>query len=203
MGTCKNMAMSSTSMSDALFTKSRQRVLGLLFSQPDRRFYTNEIMRHAAMGRGTIQRELDRLRRANILAVTREGNQNYYQANSNSPIYGELLGITRKTFGLADVIRTALEPLLPSIDLALIYGSIAKGTDTRHSDVDLMVVGNTIEYGDIVEVLLPVEESLGRLINPTIFSRESFQAKGTSFLKRVLNQEIIFIKGSVNDLREP
>ena len=103
--------MQITSIGDALFTKTQQRVLGLLYGKPGKSFYTNEIMRWADMGRGTIQRELERLTAADLLSVTREGNQKHYQANRDNPVYTELLGIVRKTFGLEDVLWQALEQL--------------------------------------------------------------------------------------------
>jgi DNA-binding transcriptional ArsR family regulator len=100
--------MSNTSIGDALFTKTQQRVLGLLYGKPGQSFYTNEIVRRADMGRGTVRRELERLTAAGLVVVRREGNQHHYQANSSCPVYQELLGIVKKTFGVADVIRTAL-----------------------------------------------------------------------------------------------
>ena len=126
----------SSSIGDALFTKTQQRVLSLLYGTPDKSFYTNEIMRGAEMGRGTIRRELDRLVNAGLLSVRRLGNQNHYQANQDNPVYTELLGIVKKTFGVADVIRLALKPLDSQIELAFIYGSIAKNTDDKKIDID-------------------------------------------------------------------
>lgn len=198
--------MQPTSIGDALFTKTQQRVLGLLYGKPDKSFYTNEIMRWADMGRGTIRRELDRLVGASLLSVTREGNQNHYQAKQDNPVYSELLGIVRKTFGLADVVMQALEPLDTQIELAFIYGSIAKGTDARESDIDLMLVGEELHYGDVMELLLPLEESLQRSINPTIYVTAEFNAKldqDSSFLVRVMEQPIILIKGMLDDFRKP
>jgi len=100
--------MPSTSLGDALFTKTQQRVLGLLYGKPDARFYTNEILRMAGMGRGTITRILDGFVSLGILVSYREGNQRYYQANSQNPIYNELVSIVRKTFGITDVMKTVL-----------------------------------------------------------------------------------------------
>ncbi len=198
--------MQVTSIGDALFTKTQQRVLGLLYGNPDRSFYTNEIMRWADMGRGTIRRELDRLVAADLLSVTREGNQNHYQAKRDNPVYGELLGIVRKTFGLADVLRQALGPLDKQIEFAFIYGSIANGTDARKSDIDLMLVGEGLHYGDVMDVLVPLEESLQRSINPTIYVLAEFIAKlnqDSSFLVRVMEQPKIVIKGAIGDFRKP
>ena len=195
----------TTSIGDALFTKTQQKVLGLLFGRPDKRFYTNEIMRWASMGRGTVSRELDRLVSAGLLTVSREGNQNYYQANINSPLPNELVGIVRKTFGVADEIRAKLKSLDENIELAFIYGSIAKGEETKASDIDLMLVGKELSYAEVMEVLMPLEESLQRTINPTIYEKKDFVAKlndGSSFITRVMAQPKIIIKGNENAIRE-
>jgi hypothetical protein len=115
--------MNTTSIADALFTKTQQRVLATLFGKPEQSFYLNEIVRLANIGKGTVKRELERMTAAGLLTIKRIGNQNHYQANPDSPIYSELLGITRKTFGIADVIKAALLPMDAQIDQAFIYGS--------------------------------------------------------------------------------
>jgi len=197
--------MLPTSIGDALFTKTQRRVLSLLYGKPDKSFYTNEIMRWADMGRGTIRRELDRLTSAGLLVVTREGNQLHYQANADNPIYSELLNIVRKTFGVAEVIRKALQPLDSQIELSFVFGSMAKATDVKTSDIDLMLVGDRLIYGDVVDLLMPVEESLQRTINPTIYTHTDFRAKmkeGSSFLIRVMKQPKLMVKGVIDDFRE-
>ena len=194
--------MMATSIGDALFTKTQQKVLGLLFGKPDKSFYTNEIMRWAAMGRGTVGRELEKLVNAGLLTATREGNQNHYQANESNPIYQELVGIVKKTFGVADEIRAALKLLDENIELAFIYGSIAKGTDTKSSDIDLMLIGKELSYGIVMDALIPLEESLQRTINPAIYDEMDFHDKleeSNSFISRVMEQPKIMIKGVIND----
>lgn len=196
--------MTTTSIGDALFTKTQQRVLGLLYGKPDKSFYTNEIVRWADMGRGTIRRELERLVSAGLLTIYHEGNQHHYQANSDSPIYSELLGIVRKTFGVADVIRDALKFFDEQIQYAFVYGSVAKSTDAKTSDIDLMLVGEDLVYGDVMDALMPLEESLKRVINPTIYNKSEFKAKlaqGSSFLNRVLEQPKLWVKGNEDDIR--
>ena len=198
--------MVATSISDALFTKSQQKVLGLLYAKPDKSFYTNEIMRWAAMGRGTISRELDKLVSAGLLTVSRTGNQNHYQADSTSPVYKELIGIVKKTFGFADEIQHALQPYDKQIELAFIYGSISKGTDSKSSDIDLMLVGESLNYSDIMELLLPLEDTLQRTVNPTIYTKADLVTKikeGNSFVTRVMEQPKIIIKGVINDFGKP
>lgn len=195
--------MQATSIGDALFTKTQQKVLGLLFGKPDKSFYTNEIMRWVNMGRGTVSRELERLVGAELLFVTKEGNQNHYQANAKNPIYSELVSIVKKSFGIADEIKQALISLDKNIEIAFIYGSISKGLDTAASDVDLMLIGHELNYGDIIELLLPVEDTLQRAINPTIYNKADFDSKfkeDNSFITRVIEQPKIMIKGVINDI---
>lgn len=131
-------------MGDALFTKTQQQVLRLLFGQPGRSFYANEIVRYAGLGISTVQRELARLSEVGLLSVTRQGNQKHYQANVASPIFEELRGIVVKTFGVADVLKEALLPMADKIQLAFIYGSVAKGSDTAESDIDLMLIADRL-----------------------------------------------------------
>lgn len=206
LGPNRNLTMSSISIGDALFTKTQQRVLGLLYGKPDKSFYANEIVRWADMGRGTVRRELERLVSANLVLVSRTGNQLHYQANPENPVFTELTGMVRKTFGVADVIREALQPLNKQIQLAFIYGSISKGTDVKTSDIDLMLVGKGLVYGDVMDLLLSLETSLQRPINPTIYTPAKFRQnlnQGSSFLTRLMEQPIIMIKGIINDFREP
>jgi len=174
-----------TSIGDALFTKTQQRVLGLLYGRPDVSFYTNEIVRRADMGRGTVRRELARMVAAGLLVVRKEGNQQHYQANPECPVYEELSGLVRKTFGMADVIRSALEPLARRIQWSFIFGSLADGRETTGSDIDLMVIGE-VKFADVVNALYPAQEKLGREINPKIYSREEW--------KQMVNNKDGFVK---------
>lgn len=63
LGTQSAKSRSSTSLAlaDALFTPVQQRVLGLLFGQPGRRYQSAELIRLAASGTGTAHRLLTRL----------------------------------------------------------------------------------------------------------------------------------------------
>ena len=161
-------------LSDALFTATQQKVLGLLYGQPNRSFYTKEILRLTGMGVATIKRELDRMLAAGILSMTRIGNQHHYQANPQCPIYGELLGIVKKTFGVTEVIRRALEPLAGKIERAFIFGSVASGKEGAASDIDLLIISE-VGFAEVVSALYPVQETLGREVNPKIYRREEWR----------------------------
>ncbi|WP_285426238.1 nucleotidyltransferase domain-containing protein [Pseudomonas sp. efr-133-TYG-103a] len=187
------------SIADALFTITQQRLLGLLYGHPERSFYTNEIRRWAQVGTGSMARELARLQAAGLLTATRQGNQVHYQANPANPVYEELLAIVRKTFGIADHLRLELLPFADRLQRAFIYGSIAKGTANTSSDIDLMLIGEGLRYSEVMERMMPLEEILGRTINPTLYTPADWQAKfdaGNSFVVRVSQQEKIDIIGS-------
>lgn len=188
---------------DALFTKTQQRVLAVLFGQSHRSFYANEIIGLAGSGSGAVQRELARLEASALVTVRRVGNQKHYQANHEAPIFEELRDIVLKTFGVADVLRTALQPLWPLVDLAFVYGSLAKGTEHAGSDVDLMVIGTLPSNAQLLEALLPAQAQLGRVVNPTLYTPDEFAQRvrdGKSFIMRVLEQPKIFVKGSEHDI---
>lgn len=191
------------SISNALFTKTQQRVMGLLYGKPDQAFYTNQIVRLVSMGSGTVTRELARLSETGLLLARQEGNQLYYQANPQNPIYHELLAIVKKTFGVADVLRDALAPLLGQMDLVFVYGSIAKGNATASSDVDVLMLADALAYAEVMAALQVAEESLARKVNPTIYTMAQVQqklAEGNAFLSRIVAQDKIWIKGSDDDL---
>jgi predicted nucleotidyltransferase len=174
---------------DALFTKAQQKVLALFYGQPESSFYLNEVVRIADMGRGVISRELNKLTEAGLLVVSKQGNQNHYQANADSPIFNELISVVKKTFGIKGLLQVALASMVPQMEQAFIYGSVAKGEEHAGSDVDVMLVGAELSYGEVMELLEPVEEQLQRSVNPTLYSPEEFEqrlAEGHNFLTKVM-----------------
>ena len=191
--------MQVSALGNALFTKTQQKVLGLLYGAPARTFYTNEIVRLAGVGIGSVKRELQKMTEAELISCSQQGNQKHYQANQNCPIYPELHGLVIKTFGIADVIKGALNKLGDQIDLAFIYGSIAKSTDTASSDIDLLIVAEKLSYAELMQQLAPAEQTLARTINPTVYDKNQLQTKlkeKNAFISRILEQPKIIIKGS-------
>lgn len=192
------MSANHSAIGDALFTKTQQRVLGLLYGRPEQSFYSNEIVRLAGMGKGTVTRELDKLSAAGLLTLSRRGNQKHYQANPDNPIFSELTAITQKTFGVVDILKTALQSILPKAELAFVYGSVAKGTEHAGSDIDLMLVGEGLSFSGVMALLLTAEEMSGRKINPTLYSPEELKDrinKQQSFISRVLEQDKLWLSG--------
>ncbi len=199
------MGMNKVNIANALFSKTQQKVLGLLFANPEGNFYTNEIIRLTNIGSGAVQRELGKLTAAELVKKTQSGNQRCYQANQDSPIFAELQSMIAKTCGLADILRLALEPIHESILIAFVYGSVAQQQDTAMSDIDIMVISEELTYADLFQLLEGPELKLGRKINPTFYSPEAWRNKcnvENNFIKKVLSQSKIFLVGTEDELRE-
>ena len=196
--------MNENLLCSGLFGKTRQAVLALLYGRADSSFYTKQILDAVKIGRGTVQRELKNLTDTGIIIREVQGRQVYYRANARCPIFDELKSIVRKTFGMADVIRQSLATNADKIRVAFIFGSVARSTDDRRSDIDLMVVGK-ISFGDVVSLLTPAEQKLGREVNIVVYPIAEFKKKVKEdhhFVKTVLEEEKIFVIGDEDELRK-
>lgn len=190
------------SLASALFSDSQARLFRWVFGQPDRSFHVSELLRLTGLGSASLQRELRKLAAAGLLTSERVGNLRRVRANPESPVLAELVALTRKTLALEPMLRDALTPLVPRLRAAWIYGSVAKGTDTSASDVDLMVVGDDLALGDVLENTIPLEADLGRKINATLYSTAEFRRRRNereSFVHRVLEQPTIALIGEADE----
>jgi predicted nucleotidyltransferase len=191
------------SLSSALFSKVQQRVLALIFGNPERSFYTREIVKNVDSGIGAVERELTKLEQSGLVSTHRIGNQKHYQANRGSPIFEELHGLVLKTVGLVEPLRKFLTPHAKQIRTAFVYGSVAKGRDTARSDIDLMVIGDNLTYSDLYTALQDAELVLKRPVKPNFVSTEDWQRKlkqKNSLFTNIKAQPKIFVIGSENDL---
>ncbi len=189
-------------VADALFTSTQQKVLAILFGQPDRSFFATELISMAGAGSGAVQRELTRLSESGLLTVRMIGNQKHFQANHESPIFNEVRQIVSKTFGLAAPLKEALLPIEDRIKLAVIYGSIAKKTDTVASDIDLMVISNSLSLEDLFKALEPAEQHFHRQINPILLTVDEFNRRKSdkdSFVSRVLAKDTVVLIGRIDE----
>lgn len=186
------------SVASSIFSDSQSRVYQWLFGQPERSYHMSELRRLTGLGSASLQRELNRLAEAKLVNSERIGSLRCFQANPESPVFDELVALTRKTLGMVPLLRDALMPLTPNLLAAWIYGSVAKQTDTAQSDIDVMLVGRDLLLGDVLERLGPVEAQLGRKINPNIYTPQEFerrQAEPDSFVNRVLSQPVFALIG--------
>jgi len=191
------------SIATTLFSDSQIRIYRWLFGEPEREFHLSELRRLTGLGSASLQRELNRLADAGLVLTERVGNLRRFQANPHSPVFNELVALTRKTLGAVPLLREALLPLAHDLQAAWIYGSYAKQTETAQSDIDVMLVGKKLTLGKVLEALAPLEAELGRKINPTVYTPAEFakrRAEADSFVNRVLAQPVLPLMG---DLHEP
>ncbi|WP_236744390.1 nucleotidyltransferase domain-containing protein [Marinobacter similis] len=196
--------LNRTGLADALFSATRQKVLRLFFTRQGRDFSIKELIEEAEAGSGAVQRELVRLVDSGLVQVNLQGRQKRYKANPDSPVYPELSSLVTKLLGPEQQVEDALRPILHKIDLALIYGSVAKRTEHAYSDIDLMLVSDTLTLEEVFEALGPAESNLSRTINPTLYNRKEFKkrrANENPFLRKVLEGQYILLKGSINESR--
>ncbi len=193
----------ASAAADVLFTPVQQRVLGLLFGQPDRRFQSAELIRLTEAGTGAVHRLITRLAASGLVLVESVGNQKFYQANANSPLFAELCGLVQKTVGLAAPLHTALAPLADNIDAAFVYGSTVRGDERATSDIDLMVIADDLDYAALYTALSEAEAVLSRPINPNLVSLAEWRRKRAEpdgFVPRIAAQPRLFLIGSEDGL---
>jgi predicted nucleotidyltransferase len=186
------------SIATALFSDSQGRVFRWLFGQPERSYHLSELRRLTQLGSASLQRELNRLVDSGLVLSEHLGNQRRFQANPDSPVYGELLALTRKTLGIAPLLAEALQPIAERLSIAFIYGSVAKETDTAKSDIDLLLVGDNLSLNEVLTLLLPLETQLGRKINPNCYTRAEYAkrlSEPNSFINRLLAQPTLPLIG--------
>ena len=193
----------SVRIQDALFSGVQQRLLGIIFGQPARRFQGAELIRMINSGIGAVHRQLTTLAASGLINVTRIGNQKHYQANPDSPVFEELCGLIRKTVGLREPLQHSLEPLKDQIQVAFVYGSIALGTDTARSDIDLMLIGERLDYVSVYEAIQHAETILKRKISPNLTTLSEWRKKlneENPFITNVNKRAKLFIYGSEDEL---
>ena len=192
------------SLKDAVFTDSQAKVYLWIFGQPQRSYHLSELRRLTGLGSASLQREINRLVVASLANSTLKGNQRQISANRQSPLFKELSNLTRKVMGAAALLTEALRPIEQKIEVAFLYGSVAKQSDNAESDIDIMMIGSDLRLGEVLEQLLPAEEMLCRKVNPTCYTAGEFKKRLSdtdSFVNKVLSQPIIQLFGNMDDFR--
>jgi len=191
-------------LADTLFGKTRQAVLGLFFTNIEASFHLREICRRCNIAPGAVQREVKRLAEAGIIIRENRGMQTFYQVNHSCQIFTDLHNLILKTIGLGDKLRTALQPVEDHIDFAFLYGSFAKGTENKRSDIDLLLIGD-ISLLDVVKAFNKLNLLTDYEINPIVYSAEEYRKKisaGHYFLISLLDQPKVFLIGSEDEFKK-
>lgn len=193
-----------TSLMDLLFPAARQRVLAVLLLQPRSAFHLRELARLTDSHAGTLGREVDKLARTGLLLRSEQGNQVRYNANTGHPLFEDLAALFRKTHGVVPAVREALAPLDAQIRLALVFGSVARGTPSPGSDVDLLVLGD-VNFMTLAQAVFPLHAALGREVNTVLYAPEEFAQRvrtGDAFARDILAKPQLFVKGGADELAE-
>lgn len=196
--------MRTTNTLDALFPAIRSGILSATLLQPEHWWFMTELARHLGVTPSSLQRELESLVGAGLLLRRQDGRRAYFKANADAPQFPELRGLIQKTAGIVPALRTAITEFDDRIELAFVYGSIARDEEHSASDVDLMVVG-TLKQIDLLPTLRKLEAGFGREVNVTLFSPDEFRRKleaGDHFLHTVLKGKTILLKGTLHELGE-
>jgi len=196
------MSTTNTGLGDLLFGRTRGAILALLFGRSDQSFYTRQIARELKASIGTVQRELENLSRVGLIVRNSVGSQVFYQANRDAPVFQEMQALVSKTIGVFSILRSALKSLSKRIVAAFVYGSLAREEETAQSDIDLMVIGDAT-LDEVLSRLSASEKTIGRPINPTVYSVAEFKSKlatGNHFLHSVLKTRKIFLLGDEDEL---
>ena len=192
------------SLKDAVFTDSQAKVYLWIFGQPERSYHLSELRRLTGLGSASLQREINRLVVAGLANSALKGNQRQISANRQSLLFKELSDLTRKVMGAAALLTDALRPIERKIEVAFLYGSVAKQSDNAESDIDIMIVGSDLTLSELLDQLLPVEEMLCRKVNPTCYTVGEFKKRLSdtdSFVNKVLRQPMIQLLGNMDDFR--
>jgi predicted nucleotidyltransferase len=198
------MSTEAAALGDLLFGRTRSRLLATLYSKPDTHFFVRQLARHIHGSAGTVQRELLTLTSAGLIIRDSRENRVLYQANSKHPIFRELHSLLAKTTGVFSILSEAITPFESEIEFAFVYGSFARGEEKAESDIDLMVIGE-VTLDKLLQVSAPVEQKMGRPVNPTVFARQEVRTRihaGNHFLKALQSAPLIFLTGRENDFRE-
>ena len=189
-----------STLSGILSSRVRAEIFRLLFGLNEKELHMREMERQAALSLGTIRQDLQKLVKLDLVKARRDGNRLYYRANIDHHLFPEIRNLVLKTAGLVEVIKSALDR--EGIEVAFIFGSLARSKERAASDVDLMVIG-TIGLRSLSNRLAGVSEQIGREINPHALSIEEFRRRkqnGNHFLSNVIESPKLFIIGSENDL---
>lgn len=180
-------------------SRTRIQLLTIFLTNPEKEYYIRELARMTGITLPSISQEIKNLEAADFVRGIKRGKSLFYQVNKTHPLYTELKSIIYKTTALGDVLRDALAPI-SGIDAVLIYGSIAKDTERRGSDIDILIIG-TPDEDAIYRVISEMEEKTNREINAVTFSAEEWCQKlveKSSFALSIVNQKTIPLIGSID-----
>ena len=185
-------------------TSTLVNVLSLFLQNADEEFYQSDIVHKTGKALMQVQRALKTLQEVGLITSCQRGRQIYYRISKNHPAFSDLKALFFKTVILGDTIRLALEPMVHRIRSAFVYGSIAQGSESADSDIDLFILGD-ISLRELSKVLGPLSKKLSRELNPVLCRASEFKKRIVNkdhFLLEVSKKSKIWIIGNQNELEK-
>ena len=186
-------------LAQILSSQVRAEIFRLLFNGNKTAIHLRDLQRKSQLSIGTIQKEIGHLKELDLVIPERDGNRLYYTANTNHPLYTDICGLVEKTSGIVEKLKDVLGKI-KEVECAFIFGSLAKGEEKSHSDIDLIIIGD-VGQRVLSSKFKEVTEQTEREINPHIYSMKSWKGKlkkKDHFIKTILNDKKIFLIGDKN-----
>jgi DNA-binding transcriptional ArsR family regulator len=167
--------------------------MSLLFNSPEEKFYVREIARLVNKNPSGVKRELDNLKKMDLVTSEKEGNLKYFKANRNSPLFPELKGLIAKSLGLPGALKTILKA--SDVRTAFIYGPYVNNTNLNK--LDLFIVSDSRHFD---KILGDIEKRFGRKINYTVINETEYRSQkksGHTQLKKLIKAKKIALIGKL------
>ena len=191
-----------------LFGRTREAVIGLLFSQDGIELHGRDIAKRAHLSAAAVSEELQNLASLGLVASRPMANVVLYRANPAHPLYPELRSIALKTWGVRGRLAEILAPIR-DIECAFIFGSVARGDDRAASDIDVLAIGEA-RFDRLALLAEEAGQELRRPVNVKLYRpdewRRKVKAGDSPFFAEVLDGPKIFIRGDaalLHELSEP
>lgn len=195
----------NTTVIEVLFSsKTLAKLLDLFFLNPKNSYYLRQIQTITGLSLRSLQVELEKLNKLNILGSRKDGNRRYFYLNENHYLYNDLKNIILKTTGIATILKNIFDQNSRDISFAFIYGSYAKGDETAQSDIDICVLGS-ISVKELYDIIGTQKAYMQREINFSVYTTDEFKIKykdNHHFTLELVNTKKLFIVGTENEFKQ-
>ena len=174
----------------------RVKTLRVLLTNPAKAFHVRALVRAVETEINAIRRELLRLTSIGLVRKRPSGNRVYYNVNTASQYYPELLSLLAKEYGLgAEIIKNSKE--LGDLRFAVLARGFSRGREYSVLDVDLFVVG-TVNLPVLEAIVDKIQKELKREINYSVMGEDEFtfrKRRNDQFVGKMLSQSRTMLIG--------
>lgn len=174
-------------MNNTLLGKGKEKILECFYKNRNKEIYFSEILRETKLTQNTTLKHLKNLKDSNLISSQKKIGNTFYKLNTKNPIIYSILSYFdyKKLDELPSIRKRAINEFFNKIKIksliAVIFGSIAKGTFNKKSDIDILLIYNKKESKD-KKLLEDIEAITGSKIQTFIIDFEYFK-------EQILKQE--------------